>query len=1557
MKAIRIFFLIIVALTLGGTVQAQRYMDKLDRSIVAQKVTGGVYVNWRITADEWYNTSYKLYRDGSLIYTAGPSDASNYTDAAGTASSKYTVTSVHNGVESAPSRVGTVLTNNYIEIPLRNIKQLGKFDYYPNDATAADLDGDGQYEIIIKRMNRDWSTGNTSYTYFEAYKLDGTFMWAIDVGPNITMDVEINIAAFDFDGDGKAEVFMRTSEGTVFGDGTKIGDTDGDGVTNYRYSIGGDGFMNAGPEFLSLIDGVTGKELDRVNFIARGNTSDWGDDYGHRANKFFFGAPYLDGIHPSLFIGRGIYTKTEMATYDVVKKKLVPRWTWSSGNSGPYYAQGNHNFTIADTDGDGCDEIVWGSMCVDHNGTGLYSTGLGHGDALHVGDFDPYYKGIEVFACNEANPGLNLRDGKTGKILIRHVTASDCGRCCAGNISDAYKGAELWGGGVGYSATTREQMTHFGTSESYCMYWDGDLLSEMCYHRNFSTTTGVGYGEITKFNGYGNISTLLATDTYSCNYTKGTPCLQADIVGDWREEAIWWRKDSMALRIYVTPYPTTNRIYSLMHDHQYRQAICWQMCGYNQPPHTSFYLGSDFPTPIPPKATNGKLVWKGSAVAGLDTWNATSKEWAEGDSAVALLAGTPSMTNFSNGRQVLFDTHGLNRTISLQGTLSPELLMVSGTADYTFNGTGMLAGNMKLDKMGEGSLSITGTHPFTGTTTVWEGKMVQNGTLTQSPVLVRRHAGYGGTGTSGNGLSTEYNASIYIGGEANSDTMTVNGTLNLAAGAKLVFDLSDNPDIKGNPSTKTSGKKNDFLKLNGILNLTSGAIINVNQTVDSLLVGSYRLAKVDSVVGNLASVVVEGAVGVATALSYDATSKYLLLTVKGVRDASTIAWTGSTDANWNLASTANWSKNGFKDIFVSQDSVLFLDDATNRTVNLVGTLPVKYMEVNNSLDYTFAGTGDLSGAMTLVKLGTGKLTINNRNSFTGKTLVQGGTLILKYLPSTTANGGIGTNSTDASLLTLKDSAFLQVTTANEATSRGLTVAGTAGGYVNVGANIYWNGVIAGTKLTKLGSANLYLGSSNPSLTEMVLTAGSIVLNSTASVNYGAGQKLTLRGGTLSTMNSTGAYLTSNTAFDVPGSCTASITAGARCEYNGKLTGSGTLNWACDYIRAYQNADWSGFNGKLNITANSANSTYEDHFIWNNTAGMPSATVSIGSGVHFCYKNGTSDNGTTLIKLGLLTGVSGAEFYNAGLQVGSTNLSGSYDGIITGATYISKLGTGMWTLSGANTYTGTTTVSDGTMVVSGTKSGAGAVTVEAGAMLNVTGTLAGNVTLNAASGTKAGGRLVGTGKLSNSLTVNAGAAISPADSASIGTLTIGGSLLMTGGTYVAQVAGGVEATSDKLAVTGSLTLAGVLKVTRLYATPLYAGHVVQLFSAASISGTFTSVQLPALSAGLEWNTSELYTTGKISVQLSSGILNPQTKIGLLQNPTDGIFKVSMGNVAEKLTVTVSDLQGRVVHTSVESVASGLMQVNLTHLPDGVYMMRLEAEDASSQILKIVKKAYL
>lgn len=1570
------FWIILSLLFISAGTFAQRPMDKLDRSVVAQKVSNGVYVNWRITSDEWYNTTYKLYRDGSLIFTTTATGASNYLDAAGTVNSKYSVSKVKNGVESAQSAQSVVLTRSYIEIPVRDLKSIGKKLYYLNDATAADLDGDGQYEVIIKRMNRNWEANCVDFTYFEAYKLDGTFLWAIDVGPNITMDVEINIAAFDFDGDGKAEVFMRSSDGTIFGldknnqNGTPVGDRDGDGYVNYRQApfngIGGDGFMNAGPEYLSLIDGMTGKELDWVNFIPRGNSSDWGDNYGHRSNKFFFGAPYLDGKKPSLFIGRGIYTMHKMQTYDIVNKKLVKKWYWETTYWGQtfqgkwddtpksYMGQGYHNYTIADVDDDGKDEINWGSMTIDDDGKPLYSTELGHGDAQHYGDFDPYRKGQEMFACNETSPGTNLRDAKTGKMLYRRVAASDVGRAGAGNITDTYKGAEIWGNGVGLSATDRVEMNGFGVAENYCVYWDGDLCQELLDHSGFSTSTGVGWGAITKFNGYGNITTLLNADAYSCNYTKGTPCLQADLIGDWREEAIWWRSDSMALRVYTTPIATTNRVYSLMHDPQYRQAICWQMCGYNQPPHTSFYLGSDFPTPIPSKSTNGKLVWNGAN----SDWNTSTNNWFSGDDAAGLYAGTSAGVAYANDKSVLFDNHATNTSINIASTLTPEIVTVSGSSNYTFAGTGALTGTMRLDKMGEGTLSINGNHTYSGTTDIWEGNLWVTGSLTNSPIIVRRHANLGGKASFGNGITTEHNSGIFIGGQEIADTTTVAGTLKLVSGAKLYFDLSDNPTIPTGV-TGNGTLKNDLLMLNGILQIASGAIINVNQTASTINPGKYLLIKGCTISGTLSTLKIVGATGVSTELSYDDVNKELYLIVKGVRNAATITWTGKTDSNWNLAKTANWDKEGYADIFVANDSVYLDGTATNRTVNLVDSLPVAYLDVNSNLAYTIGGTGVLTGDMSLRKAGTGALTINTRNNYTGKTIVEAGTLIMKYAPSTTNNGGIGTNNTVIGNFVVKDSAIVQVVTANESTDRSLTLSGTAGGLLNVTSTLYWNGIITGTKLTKYGTGTLHISNNNTTLNETIIKGGTIKIDDGAAVPYGIGKKLTLMGGTLETVNSTGAYLTSSHAIDIPAGYSGTIIAGARCDYNGALTGDGTLNWSTDYIRCYINGNWSAFTGNINLNKNGANSTYEDKFIFNNSNGMPQATLSIASGVIMCYKNGTADNGTTTIKLGMLTGA--GSFYNAGLEVGSTNTNGLFSGVISGASNVKKVGTGLWILSGLNTHTGTNTVSAGTLTLNaGATLGTGATTVASGATMNLLGSIGGSLIVSNGgtvvhSGTISGslnssGTFKGTGTIAGISILGNNSSTLPGNVA-IGTLTFGSNLSMTS---TAALEMQITATTcDKLAITGAFTCNGTLNVSLLSGTPT-DGASYQIFTAGSITGTFTAVNLPNLSAGLEWDVTELYTAGKIKVIKSTGLYQPDFKTGVVKNPTNGLFRIFTDCPSESLNVSVSNLQGQVIYQSEIANTKESFEVDLQNQPAGVYLLRLTAGDKKSDLIKLIKK---
>lgn len=1517
---------------------AQRPMDKLDRSIVAQKINGGVLVQWRITSDEWYNTSYRLYRDGEQIYNSGNSGASDYIDPDGTSSSEYVVKTYHNDefVKSDTAKFA-VLQNGFIDLKFRD---LGVPGYIPNDATAADLDGDGQYEIIIKRLNKDWSEDAKHYTLFEAYKLDGTFMWAIDVGPNITMDVEINIAAYDFDGDGKAEVFMRTSDNTVFGDGKSVGDRDGDGVTNYRYSITNDfGYMNAGPEYLSLIDGETGAELDWVNFIPRNGSDSWGDGYGHRANKFFFGAPFLDGVHPSLFIGRGIYTQTKMVTYDIVNKKLVKRWSWEATNPGnPYYGQGNHNYTIADVDGDGRDEIVWGSMCVDDNGKGLYSTELGHGDAMHVGDLDPYRKGTEVFACLEMKPGLNLRDGKTGQLLLRHYTAKDCGRCCCGNITDKYKGEELWGGGYGFSATDRDFLPHFGVAENYSVYWDGDLLKELCDHYNFSKTTGVGYGEITKFIDYGNIQTLLAADAYSCNYTKGTPCLQADILGDWREEEIWWRTDSMALRIYITPYYTKHRIYTLMHDHQYRQAIAWQMCGYNQPPHASFYLGNDFPVPIPAKSTNGKYLWKGDG----HIWSKSTSEWISGDDSKSLYDGTSQATAFGNGMKVLFDPRGEERNITITENLSPELLMVSDTTEYKIgvSGEAELTGNMRLDKLGCGTFTLEGNHDFTGETNVWEGDFILKGSLDSSSVTVRRHADFECMGTVGANIKTEYGSSVYVAGKEVSGEMTVNDTLQIAEGAGLVFDIDEFP----------SSDLSDSLVVKTLI-MDSGSVIKINQIADAVAEATYPLASFENFKGNLRAIKVSGLRGSASSL--DTLGGVLYLKIEGMRSPASVFWSGSENTEWDLANTQNWLLNGIKDAFVTGDSVFFTNEGISKEITINEELSPGYMEVNSANNYMFTCRDSLTGDMDLTLAGGGTVTINGKNSFKGNTTIKGGTkLIMDYIPSSTSNGGIGISNPNTSGITMSDSSVIKVTTANLATNRGITFKTDLGGVIDVPSALYWTGEMAGTTMQKTGAGTLYLRSANGSLNKIILRSGTINLNTAGAANLGVRDSFVLYGGILTTFNSTYSYLDCNYNFIVPSGASPTVYGAPRCEYRGFLRGSGTLNWYCDFIRAYMHGNWSSFSGTLNIYKNGANDSYGTEFLINNPYGLPNASVNLKGDLTFEYKEGAVRS----IQIGSLAGISGSKVYNLDLRVGGNNKSTVFAGEISGSSDLVKQGTGTMTLSGTNTYTGITSVNGGKLSVTGAINGGGDVKVSKGAVLSAEGEIKGNVSVEKGDeGVLNGGRLTGDGILTGNVSVGDFAMFSPADSNAIGTIAIKGNLsLGVFSSVECQVSGGVRAVGDKISVTGTLSCGGFLNVKRLNATLLYAGNSIQILDAGKISGTFTDISLPDLGDKLKWNINNLYTKGKINVEMVNGIEKPVMKAGVANNPSKGIFTVYLENPDDKLCAFVCNLQGQKIYEKEVNVSGGAFTIDISDQPEGIYILKIESSNNNYNLIKLMKE---
>lgn len=577
------------------------------RGLVAVPTDDGVLVSWRLRPDDPRGIAFTVYRDGHRVTGHPVTRSTNYLDTGGEPGSTYTVRTLVRGRARGTFGPTTAWQHGYRDIPID--KPAGgttpdgvDYTYRANDASVGDLDGDGQYEIVLKwdpTNSKDNSqSGYTGEVFLDAYELDGTRLWRIGMGRNIRAGAHYTqFLVYDLDGDGKAEVVAKTADGTTDGTGTVIGEADAD----YRNS---DGYVLDGPEYLTVFGGPTGKALTTTDYYPpRGDICAWGDCYGNRVDRFLAGVAYLDGEHPSFVMARGYYTRTVLAAYDFDGKHITRRWVFDSDVSGKQYeGQGNHNLGVGDVDGDGRDEITYGAMAIDDDGSPLYNTRLGHGDAMHLGDLDPTHPGLEVFDVHEdtsAKYGMDFRNAGTGKIIWGQHTGIDTGRGLTGDIDPRYPGEEAWAidgawnSDSGYLFSAQgELLSRTIPPANFAIWWDGDLRRELLDH-NFDEDAGVGVGTIGKWDyRQGKMVNLLtATGTYSNNYTKGNPCLQADILGDWREEVIWRTEDGTALRLYATPYPTRHRIPTLMADHVYRMGIAWQNVAYNQPPHTGFFLG------------------------------------------------------------------------------------------------------------------------------------------------------------------------------------------------------------------------------------------------------------------------------------------------------------------------------------------------------------------------------------------------------------------------------------------------------------------------------------------------------------------------------------------------------------------------------------------------------------------------------------------------------------------------------------------------------------------------------------------------------------------------------------------------------------------------------------------------------------------------------------------------------------------------------------------------------------------------------------------------------
>jgi len=620
MKRLLIYILLS---TIGLTGSAQTNYDydhlqreRLNRGVAAVRTPDGkVAVSWRTLRSDRKGEPFDIYRNGEKLnreplVTGGTFFIDEHPiDGDATYEVRCKMSDGRSKMDEGRCKVGDNI--GYLPIPIQ--KPEGR--YSANDASVGDVDGDGQYEIFLKwepwNAHDNSHDGMTDPVIIDCYRLDGTRLWRINLGRNIRAGAHYTqFMVYDFDGDGRAEMICKTADGTRDGEGRVIGDS----LADYRNAVGR---ILTGPEFLSVFDGLTGRVLDTKPYIPeRGDVSSWGDSKANRSDRFLAAVGYLGAqtdsslftLHSSFkkasaIFCRGYYTRTVIVAWDWDGQELRQRWTFDTNQPewASYAGQGNHNLRVADVDGDGLDEITYGAMAVDHDGRGLYNTGFGHGDAMHL-IADPKTNELYIWDCHEnRRDGSELRNARTGEVVFQIKSRDDVGRCMAADIDPTSYGCEMWStdshgirtmtGKVLGSAQDAADPQHNNylivggrwLPVNFAIWWDGDLLREL-----------LDRATVTKYDWENH--TLVQLQRFDGDFNNGTksnPCLSADIIGDWREEVLMRNRESTELRLYTTTIPTPYRIDCLMEDIPYRISVATQNVAYNQPPEPGYYIGPD----------------------------------------------------------------------------------------------------------------------------------------------------------------------------------------------------------------------------------------------------------------------------------------------------------------------------------------------------------------------------------------------------------------------------------------------------------------------------------------------------------------------------------------------------------------------------------------------------------------------------------------------------------------------------------------------------------------------------------------------------------------------------------------------------------------------------------------------------------------------------------------------------------------------------------------------------------------------------------------------------
>lgn len=703
--------------------------EKLDRGVLAVKADNGVFVSWRSLVGDDRKLAFDVYRDGVKINTTPLTGGTNFTDPEGTAGARYSVKALLDGnvIDTSAETAAWETFFKRIHLdrpeggtsPAGGAKEQRDYTYTPDDVSVGDVDGDGEWELIVKWFPTNQADNGDQFRYtgntiLDCYKLDGTRLWRINLGQNIRSGNHYTqFMVYDFDGDGKAELICKTAPGTIDGTGKAVLLGDAKVTDDYRNPSSSNtaGVVIKGPEYLTVFNGQTGAEIHTIDYnpprsIKTMDKSGWGDANGNRCERYLAGVAYLDGQKPSAIFVRGYYTHSYVWAVDFDGQKLTEKWLHTSDKAGQgIYGEGSHSLTVGDVDGDGFDEIIIGAGAVDHDGTLLHRTGAGHGDALHLGQFLPDRDGLQVFMPHEEKSSsykwdTTLRDARTGEILYgKTQSGNDIGRGLIANISSKHPGYEYWAASDNTVYNYGEAVGTKRPSINFRVYWDGDLLDELLDGTTITKPNDAltSISTLVNFSQYGNAA--------SCNSTKATPNLQADLFGDWREEVILHDKSTESdLIIFTTTIPTDYRVNTLMQDRQYRVAVAWQNVAYNQPPHLSYNLEEAFNTNGAVSVTSGSLnqvIYAGDPIQPIEfkVVRATGVKIEGLPEGVSYTFDASTLTGSISGTPAAIGEYDF--TITTTGAADDANTSVSGSIKVRQNTSVELIAYYPFDKVGE----------------------------------------------------------------------------------------------------------------------------------------------------------------------------------------------------------------------------------------------------------------------------------------------------------------------------------------------------------------------------------------------------------------------------------------------------------------------------------------------------------------------------------------------------------------------------------------------------------------------------------------------------------------------------------------------------------------------------------------------------------------------------------------------------------------------------------------------------------------------------------------